>query len=143
MSMTPYWASWFGCPYNNTAELQTTLAMCGLNKGEEYLLPTWFEKLNKKGQNDNTRNQVIIKLLQNILFEEAEIPITAPLLLMIHKQKWLSNDPTVTYRTAAKGLSVFAVGAMSKDEVAIINNTMEALEQATTTTMVHEYKDVV
>ena len=122
-------------------ELQTTLSMCGLNKGEESLLPTWFEKLNEKGQNDNTRNQVIIKSLQNILFEEAEIPITAPLLLMIRKRKWLSDDPTATYRTAAKGLSVFAVGAMSEDEVAIINDTMEALEQATTTTA-KEYKDV-
>ena len=122
-------------------ELHTTLAMCGLNKGEESLLPSWFEKLNEKGQNDNTRNQVIIKSLQNILFEEAEIPITAPLLLMIRKRKWLSDDPTATYRTAAKGLSVFAVGAMSEDEVAIINDTMEALEQATTTTA-REYKDV-
>jgi hypothetical protein len=122
-------------------ELQTTLAMCGLNNGEEELLPSWFEKLNEKGQNDNTRNQVIIKTLQNILFEEAEIPITAPLLLMIRKRKWLSDDPTATYRTAAKGLSVFAVGAMTEDEVAIINDTMEALEQATTTTA-KEYKDV-
>ena len=115
--------------------------MCGLNRGEEALLPIWFSKVNEKGQNDNTRNQIIIQQLQNILFEDAEIPITAPLLLMIRKRKWLSDDPTATYRTAAKGLSIFAVGVMTEDEVAIINDTMEALERATTTTA-KEYKDV-
>ena len=122
-------------------ELKSTLAMCGLREGEEDLLPEWFETTNEKGQNDNTRNQVIIATLKNILFEDAEIPVTAPLLLMIRKRKWLSDDPTATYRTAAKGLSIYAVAPLSEDEVALINDTMEALEQATTTTA-KEYKDV-
>ena len=122
-------------------ELRSTIAMCGLREGEESLLPEWFEKVNEKGQNDNTRNQIIIATLKNILFEDAEIPVTAPLLLMIRKRKWLSDDPTATYRTAAKGLSLFAVAPMTEDEVALINDTMEALEQATTTTA-KEYKDV-
>jgi hypothetical protein len=122
-------------------ELRSTLAMCGLREGEESLLPEWFEKINEKGQNDNTRNQIIIATLKNILFEDAEIPVTAPLLLMIRKRKWLSDDPTATHRTAAKGLSIFAVAPMTEDEVALINDTMEALEQATTTTA-KEYKDV-
>ena len=60
---------------------------------------------------------------------------------MIRKRKWLSDDPTASYRTAAKGLSIFAVAPLSEDEVALINDTMEALEQATTTTA-KEYKDV-
>ena len=122
-------------------KLRSTLAMCGLHDGEESLLPVWFEKTNEKCQNDNTRNQIIINALKNILFEDAEIPVTAPLLLMIRKRKWLSDDPTASYRTAAKGLSIFAVAPLSEDEVALINDTMEALEQATTTTA-KEYKDV-
>ena len=125
----------------SSTELATMLSMCGLNTGEEALLPLWFCRINEKGQNDNTRNQIIIQQLQNILFKDAEIPITAPLLQMIRKRKWLSDDPTATYRTAAKGLSIFAVGAMTEDEVAIINDTMEALDSATTTTA-KEYKDV-
>jgi hypothetical protein len=125
----------------STTELANTLKMCGLQSGEESLLPAWFEKVNEKGQNDNTRNQIIINTLKNIMFDDAEIPITAPLLVMIRKRKWLSDDPVATYRTAAKGLSVFAVGTLTEDEVAIINDTMEALEQATTTTA-KEYKDV-
>jgi hypothetical protein len=122
-------------------ELKSTLAMCGLREGEEDLLPDWLVTTNEKGQNDNTRNQIIIATLKNILFEDAEIPVTAPLLLMIRKRKWLSDDPTATYRTAAKGLSIFAVAPLTEDEVALINDTMEALEQATTTTA-KEYKDV-
>jgi hypothetical protein len=35
-------------------ELKSTLSMCGLREGEESLLPEWFEKINEKGQNDNT-----------------------------------------------------------------------------------------
>ena len=112
----------------SATELTNTLSMCGLKPGEEVLLPRWFAKISEKGQNDNTRNQVIIAALKNILFDEAEIPITAPILAMIRKRKWLSDDPTATYRTAAKGLSIFAVGALSDEEMAKINDTMEALE---------------
>jgi hypothetical protein len=49
-------------------ELSITLSVCGLNTGEEVLLPLWFCKINEKGQNDNTRNQIIIQQLQNIIF---------------------------------------------------------------------------
>ena len=59
-------------------ELKSTLAMCGLREGEEDLLPEWLVTTNEKGQNDNTRNQIIIATLKNILFEDAEIPVTAP-----------------------------------------------------------------
>ena len=42
---------------------------------------------------------------------------------------------------AAKSLSAFVVGVMSKDKVALINETTEAFEYATITTT-KEYNDV-
>jgi len=122
-------------------ELSSTLKLCGLKKGDEHLLPAWLLQMSEKGQNDNTRNQIIIKRLQKVLYDDAEIPITAPLLTMIRKRKWLSDDPVPSLRTASKGLSIFAVVQMSEDQVASINEMMEALENATTTTA-REYREV-
>ena len=74
------------------------------------------------------------------MHDDAEITVHAALLQMIRKRKWLSDDPVASYRTAAKGLSPFAM-LVSDDDAAIINNTMEALDHATTTTAA-EYKAV-
>lgn len=118
----------------STTELENTLIMCGLEKGEESLLPEWFAKITEKGMTDNTRNTIITKQLKTVCFEEAEIPITAPLLQTIRKRQWLANDPLATFKTAAQGLSIFAVGQLSDEEVSSINESMEALSNATQTT---------
>ena len=112
----------------SATELASTLKLCGLKEGEEHLLPAWLLQMSEKGQNDNTRNQIIIKWLQRVLYDDAEIPITAPLLTMIRKRKRLSDDPVPSLKTASKGLSIFAVGQMTEDQVASINEMMEALE---------------
>ena len=122
-------------------EMASTLKLCGLTQGEEHLLPSWLLQMGEKGQNNNAHNQIIIKLLKCVIYDDAEIPITAPLLTMTRKRKWLSDDPVPSFRTASKGLSIFAVAQMTEDEVASINEMMEALDYATTTTA-KEYKEV-
>ena len=121
-------------------ELRMTLMMCGLQDGDEDLLPKWLSATAEKGQTDNTKNQVIIAALGNTIYDDAEITVHAALLQMIRKRKWLSDDPVASFRTAAKGLSPFAM-LVSDDDAAVINDTMEALDHATTTTAA-EYKAV-
>jgi len=108
-------------------ELETTLAMFGLQDGEESLLSIWMTKINKKRQSNNTQNQIIIATLATIMYEDAEIPVTAPLLTVIHNRDWLSNDPAPTLYMAAKGISDFVVGSISEDKVTLINEMTEAL----------------
>ena len=68
-------------------ELRLTLRMCGLQEGDEDLLPRWFSATVEKGQTDNTKNQVIISALGNTIYEDTEITIHAALLQMIRKRK--------------------------------------------------------
>ena len=79
----------------------------------------------------NTKNQIIIKQLQEVVYEDADIPILAPILEMIRNRKWLSDDPQASYPTAAKGLSIFTMGHISEDLVAEMNEQMELLVEAT------------
>ena len=73
--------------------------------------------------------------------DDADITITAPLLIMICKRKWILEDPIPTYRTTVKGLSVFVVGSVLEAQVVLINETMEVLKYAKTMTA-NEYKEV-
>ena len=119
-------------------EMKKTLQMCGLEPGEESLLPAWMRLVAEKGTNDNTKNQIIIAALKKGIYDDAEITVHASLLQMIRKRKWMSDDPTPSLRTATKGLSPFGI-LVSDEDVAAMNETMEALENATTTTA-SEYK---
>ena len=67
--------------------------------------------------------------------------MTTPLLTMIRNRKWLSDHLIASFRTATKGLSIFAVGHMPEDEVSSINEMMEALNSAAAT-ISQEYKEV-
>eukprot|EP00957_Ditylum_brightwellii_P174785 13308263-Ditylum_brightwellii.AAC.1 len=57
--------------------------------------------------------------------------VTASLLKMIRKQQWLGDEVTATYSTAHKGFSHFALTDLSKDEVAVVNEAMKLLAEAT------------
>ena len=47
----------------SATELRTTLIMCGLTTGQEYILPEWMFKMAERGIVTNTNNQIIIKQL--------------------------------------------------------------------------------
>eukprot|EP00957_Ditylum_brightwellii_P212174 15367042-Ditylum_brightwellii.AAC.5 len=89
---------------------------------------------DQKGTNNNTKNQAIIRALQNIIYDDAELSITARLLTTIMKKKWLSDQPVVTFSTTSKGLSSFAVPELMEELINSINMKVELLEATTRTT---------
>ena len=107
--------------------------MCGLEKGEESLLPFWLRLVAEKGTNDNTKNQIIMAALKKGIYDNAGITVHATLLQMIRKRKWMSDDPVPSFCTTVKGLSPFGI-LVSDKYVATMNETMEALENDNTTT---------
>eukprot|EP00957_Ditylum_brightwellii_P151558 11542051-Ditylum_brightwellii.AAC.1 len=71
----------------SATELQSTLILCGVQEGDHDVLPVWFKQVAKKGTNNNTKNQVILCALQNIIYDDAELSITMQLLTTIRKRK--------------------------------------------------------
>jgi len=88
----------------STTELKKTLTMCGLGTSQEDILPEWMFKMAERGMTTNTKNQITIKQLQKIVYEDTEIPVLAHILEIIRKRKWLSDDPQASYLTATKDL---------------------------------------
>eukprot|EP00957_Ditylum_brightwellii_P207679 15354021-Ditylum_brightwellii.AAC.2 len=75
-----------------------------------------------------------MKALQDTIYNEAELSITAQLLSTIWKCCWLSNQPVVMLSIASKGLSLFAVPEMEEDIIDELNKKVESLKVATSTT---------
>jgi len=71
----------------SVTELKIKLTMCGLTTGQEYILPEWMFKMAKRGMTTNTNNQIIIKQLQEVVYENADISVLAHILEMIRKRK--------------------------------------------------------
>ena len=53
-----------------------------------------------------------------------------PLLKLLKKKKYLSEDPEMTYRTACKGVTPFSVGQQDLDDVATTTKLFDQLAQA-------------
>lgn len=88
-----------------------------------------FTIIAEKGMTDNTRNIFITKQLGEIIFDDVEVPIMAPLFQMICKRKWLANDPQATFKTASQGLLMFAFAQLSEDELATVNEHIKAFNK--------------
>ena len=91
-------------------------------------------EMAERGMATNTKNQIIIKQLQEILYDDAEIPVLAHILEMIRKRKWLSDDAQASYLTAEKGLSIFTVEHIIEDLVTEMNEQIDLLADATQVT---------
>eukprot|EP00957_Ditylum_brightwellii_P101690 7749651-Ditylum_brightwellii.AAC.1 len=59
----------------------------------------------------------------------------AQILTAIRKCKWLSDQPLVTYSTASKGSSPFAVPELYKELIDATNEQMESIEAAVNITV--------
>ena len=91
-------------------------------------------KMAEKGMTTNIKNQIIIKKLHEIAYEDTEISVLSHILEMIRKRKWLSNDPQARYLTTTKGLSISTVGYITEALVAEMNEQMEILVEYTQVT---------
>eukprot|EP00957_Ditylum_brightwellii_P009607 724241-Ditylum_brightwellii.AAC.1 len=109
--------------------------MCGLSEGEEDLLPDLFHLCAKKGQMEDMKDCIIIEKLQsNKIYTDMDIPLTQQLLKMIRQGKWAGGHPIPTVATAPTGLSPYAVGPMTEEEVVNFDLIVDAVKEATHTT---------
>ena len=115
-------------------ELEDILSMCGKARDSDpALLPNWIQECAKKGS-ENYKLTVIMKQIMNqSYYDDAEVPITRPLLKMILKRQWTGKDGNITrpsMATSSEGLSPFAVLDLDEDAVARINDADDALTRA-------------
>jgi hypothetical protein len=121
-------------------ELRITLRMCGKpadSVKEE--LPAWFLEVAAKGTQDSFKNLIIRKNIEtNTMYDDAEVPLTAPLVKMISKRNWCgkeSNTRRPSILNATEGLSPFIVLDLDEDEVARLNYDDDAFNAASHTTV--------
>ena len=116
-------------------ELKETLHMCGLPEtGMITDLPLWFQQTQEKGTSEQYKLTIIRKhIMAHTKYEDAEIPLTAPLLKMALKRNWTGKDGNIKRPSllhAADGISPFLVLDLDEDEVATINEDAEAMQAA-------------
>jgi hypothetical protein len=116
-------------------ELRETLKMCGLSDtGTISELPLWFQQTQEKGTSEQYKLTIIRKhIMSHTRYEDAEIPLTAPLLKMALKRNWTGKDGNIKRPSllhAADGISPFLVLDLDEDEVATINEDAEAMQSA-------------
>jgi hypothetical protein len=102
-------------------------------------LPQWFLEVAAKGMQDSFKNLIICKNIENnTLYEDAKVPLTAPLVKMISKRNWCgkeSNTKCPSILNATEGLSPFIVLDLDEDEVAKLNYDDDAFNSASHTTV--------
>ena len=121
-------------------EISALLQMCGeLSTASPSLLPQWVHLCAQKNTSDEYKYTIIRKhIMDNVVFNDADVPLTTPLLKMIVKRKWLGKDgdtrlPSIL--NAMEGLSPFPMADIDADDVARINSAATALAEASHTTV--------
>ena len=116
-------------------ELQATLAMCGEDSsGSIEDLPPWFSSIMERGMNDQFKLTIIRKhIMDNVYYDDAEVPLSTPLLKMALKRNWVGKDGNIRRPSlihAADGISPFLCLELDEDSVAQINEDEDTLQRA-------------
>ena len=111
--------------------------MCGLPTNASLsLLPyVWHRIAKNKGDLQQKKSAVRSELRDNVLHNDARVIPIAPLLIMIIKRDFEEEIIGSCRKTAAKGLTIFAVPTMSQAAVNKINDHYDAVETATQVTV--------
>ena len=93
-------------------ELAVNLQICGQAiTGEVTNLPSWIQYCAAKGTSEHYKLTMIQKyIMANAFYDDADVPLTSPLLNMIMKRAWTEKDGNVTRPSllhAMEGLSPF------------------------------------
>ena len=84
-------------------ELELFCKNCGLQSDQADFLPDYLVLINKKNVSDATKDQFLItRIRENKYYDDDIVLITQPLLKMMKKRKFLSDDPDLTFQTATK-----------------------------------------
>lgn len=119
-------------------ELENMRKMCGQQPlCDISMLPTWFQHLFLKNQDDKDRDMIVAQTLsQSPRFDEAKIPIYPELKKMIMSRKWAGGEAggTPRYPYACYGITPFAMLDLNEDEIATLDLEDGYLQSATCTT---------
>ena len=109
--------------------------MCGkASTGDMTDLPAWTQECATKGTSKHYKSIIIQKfLISNTFYDDADVPLTSPLLNMIIKRAWTRkngniNRPSLLH--AMEVLSPFIMLDLSKDEVELMNNEDDLITPA-------------
>ena len=72
-------------------------------------------------------------IMANIYYDDADVPLTVPLLKMIMKRSWTERDGNVTRPLivqAMEGMSPFTILYLDGDQVALLNDKEELINSA-------------
>lgn len=115
-------------------EFGDLMLMCGNPAdGDALLLPEWVTECAKKGSESYRLTTIMKHIMKNTFYDDAEVPITRPLLKMILKRNWTGKDGNISRPSMAnssEGLSIFSMIDMDEDEVARINAADDAITKA-------------
>ena len=112
------------------------LVMCGLTSGEEDAIPGLWKKLGSKKMKGPMKKSIIKQWIeQHEVYQDAKVIIYSPLVTMIQTRDFEEDTLRSSRKSAAKGLTPFAVPSLLDKEVDIINDHAEAVESASQTTV--------
>ena len=94
--------------------------------GDMIDLPAWMKECATKVTIKNYKSIIIHKFVMlNTFYDDADVPLTSPLLKMIIKRSWTGKDGNINRTSllhAMEGFSPFTMLDLSEDEVALLNN---------------------
>ena len=115
-------------------ELATMLVMCGKASSSSVQdLPEWLQKKTDKGNLEAFKIMLVQKfIMNNIYFNDADVPLTMQLLKLIAKRSWTGKDGNINCPSilhVMDGLTPFAMLDLNKNQVALLNNKQEFLNR--------------
>ena len=112
------------------------LLWCGLSPGEDDEIPALWKLLSDKEMKTPMKKSIINQwIASHEYFEDTKVIMYAPLTKMIVDMDFEEDTTRASRKSAAKGLTPFAVPTLSDSEVDAIEDFAEAMEVATQTTV--------
>ena len=129
----PTWAEKLGM---SDTDVKLTLTLCGLDAGDEDLLPAWFTKIAEKNTSQAAKDRICVEALScNLLYLGAPIPLTKTILQMIQSKNWMGGEHIATYANAGKGCSPYLVAPVSDKTISQWNEIHAQIALASNVTI--------
>ena len=128
--------TWHGKLSMSKSGVTHLLRFCGLEEGQEHLIPKLWFRLGEKGMETVDKQREIRRVLENKkTYVDVRAPVTASLLKIIAKRDWCEGEMTITLSNIMKGLSIFAMQPLSAEEISSFDAYDECLDRASSTTV--------
>ena len=111
------------------------LIMCGkASNGGVQDLPEWLQKSLDKGNSDAFKFMLVQKfIMNNVYFDDADVPLTMQLLKLIAKLSWTGKDGNINRTSilhAIDGLTPFSMLDLNENQVVLLKDEQDLLNRA-------------